>query len=104
VQRSGVKLQPDDGEDDDGEQHQQADLEQRSHGLDDGLQHDLQTCGVEGKKKKQKNDVGLHVGTPDGKSVVFSKKKKNNRCLIDSSKFAFDNASPTTRCRHTVYR
>lgn len=43
VQRTGVKLQSDDGKNDDGKQHQQADLKQRCHSLDDGLQHDLQT-------------------------------------------------------------
>jgi hypothetical protein len=42
VQGSRVELQSDDGEDDDGEQDQETDLEQRRHSLDDGLQHDLQ--------------------------------------------------------------
>lgn len=52
VQRAGVKLQSDDGEYDDGEQHQQPDLEQRCHSLDDGLQHDLQTYTGGGGEKK----------------------------------------------------
>lgn len=60
VQRSRVKLQSDDGEYDDGEQHQQADLEQRCHGLDDGLQHDLQTYA---EIKEKKNTGGLQPGT-----------------------------------------
>lgn len=59
VQRPGVKLQSDDGEYDDGEQHQQADLEQWSHGLDDGLQHDLQTY-----EEKQKNRTKRYTGHP----------------------------------------
>ena len=39
---AAVELQADDGEHEDGEEQQQADLQQRHHGLDDGLQHDLQ--------------------------------------------------------------
>lgn len=57
MQRPRVELQPDDGEYDDGEQHQQPDLEQRRHGLDDGLQHDLQTCGSGKEKQKKKHEV-----------------------------------------------
>lgn len=37
------QLQPDDGVDDDDEEDQQGDVEQRNHGLHDGVQHDLQT-------------------------------------------------------------
>lgn len=72
VQRSGVKLQPDDRKYDDGEQHQQADLEQRSHGLDDGLQHDLQTYTTKRRGKKQKNNVELHVSTADGNPLFLA--------------------------------
>lgn len=67
VQRSGVELQPDDRKYDDGEQHQQANLEERSHGLDDGLQHDLQTYTGE----REKNDEGLHQCTPDGDKFLI---------------------------------
>ena len=41
VEGPGVELQPDDGEDEDGEHDQQADLHQRGQGLQDGLQDDL---------------------------------------------------------------
>lgn len=40
-----VELQADDGEHEDGEEEQQPDLQQRHHGLHDGLEHHLQTCG-----------------------------------------------------------
>ncbi len=36
-----VELESDNGEDDDGEQNEQGDLEQRSHGLDDRVQDHL---------------------------------------------------------------
>jgi hypothetical protein len=35
------QLQADDGVDDDDEQDQQGDVEERNHGLDDGVQHNL---------------------------------------------------------------
>lgn len=38
-----VKLQPDDGEHDDGEEEQQADLKQRDHGFHYRFQHHLET-------------------------------------------------------------
>lgn len=37
-----VELQTDDGKHEDGEEQEKADLEQRDHGLHDGLQHNLQ--------------------------------------------------------------
>lgn len=43
MQRPGVELETDDGEDDYREKHQEADLQQRRHSLYDGLQYDLQT-------------------------------------------------------------
>lgn len=43
VQSAAVELQADDGEHEDSEEEQQADLQQRHHGLHDGLQDDLQT-------------------------------------------------------------
>ena len=43
VQLATVELQADDGEHEDGEEEQHADLEQRNHGLHDGLQDDLET-------------------------------------------------------------
>ena len=42
VQFAAVELQADDGEHEDCEEEQQANLQQRHHGLHDGLQHDLQ--------------------------------------------------------------
>lgn len=57
VQRPRVELEPDDGEDDDGEQHEQADLQQRRHCLDDGLEHDLQTLTTNTTHQYQLSDV-----------------------------------------------
>lgn len=37
-----VELQTNDGKHEDGEEQKEADLEQRDHGLHDGLQHNLQ--------------------------------------------------------------
>lgn len=45
VKFAHVELHPDDGEHDNGEEEQQADLKQRDHGLHDGLQHHLETWG-----------------------------------------------------------
>ena len=43
MQSSRVELEADDGEDEDGEHDEEADLHQRGQRLQDGLQHDLQT-------------------------------------------------------------
>lgn len=43
VKGARVELEADDGEDDDREQNEKCDLEQRRHGLQDGLQDDLKT-------------------------------------------------------------
>lgn len=43
VQFPAVKLQADDGKHKDGKEEQQADLQQRNHGLHDRLQDNLQT-------------------------------------------------------------
>ena len=43
MQRPGVELQPDDGEDHDGEHDEEANLHEGGEGLDDGLHHNLQT-------------------------------------------------------------
>ena len=51
VEDAAVELEADDGEDDDCEQDEQADLQQRSHGAQDGLEDDLQTCND--RKKRQ---------------------------------------------------
>lgn len=40
-----VELHPDNGEHDDGEEEQQADLKQRHHGFHYGFQDNLETCG-----------------------------------------------------------
>lgn len=45
VELAHVKLHPDDGKHDDGEEEQQADLKQRDHGFHYGLQHHLETWG-----------------------------------------------------------
>lgn len=42
VKLPAVELQTDDGKHEDGKEQEKADLEQRDHGLHDGLQHDLQ--------------------------------------------------------------
>ena len=54
VQGSGIKFEADDGEDDDGEQHQQPDLQQRGHCFDDRLEHHLQTWRSAHQGKAQK--------------------------------------------------
>lgn len=38
------QLQADDGVDDDDEKHEQGDVQQGHHGLDDGIQDHLETC------------------------------------------------------------
>ena len=45
MQSSGVELKTNDGEDDDGEHDQEADLHQRGQGLQDGLEDHLETWG-----------------------------------------------------------
>lgn len=52
VELAAVELQTDDGKHEDGEEQQQANLQQGHHGLDDGLQHDLKTC-------RQTRDEGI---------------------------------------------
>ena len=47
VQGPGVELQPDDGEDDDGEEQQQRDVGQRTDGLPDRAHDHLQACKAE---------------------------------------------------------
>jgi hypothetical protein len=44
VEDAVEELEADDGEDDDREQNEQADLQQRRHCLQNRLEHDLQTC------------------------------------------------------------
>ena len=53
VERPGVELEPDDGEDEDGEHDEERDLHERRQRLEDGLQHDLQTCSVQGEGEKE---------------------------------------------------
>ena len=43
VERSGVELEPHDGEDDDGEEQEQRDVDQGADRLQDGRNHNLQT-------------------------------------------------------------
>lgn len=43
MQRPWVELEANNSEDDYRKKHQEADLQQRRHSLDDGLQYDLQT-------------------------------------------------------------
>lgn len=47
VEFAHVKLHPDDGKHDNGEEKQQADLKQRYHGFHYGLQHHLETWETE---------------------------------------------------------
>ena len=63
VQRPRVELQADDREDDDGEEHQQPDLEQRRHGLDDRLEHDLQACHTHKHQYPARLDSAACVGS-----------------------------------------
>lgn len=44
MQQAHEQLEPDDGEDEDGEEHEQADLKQRHHRLQDRLEHHLEAC------------------------------------------------------------
>ena len=62
VQGSGVEFQADNGEDDDGKQHQQADLEQWSHGFDDGFEHHLQTWKQTPHIELDRASLGLGQG------------------------------------------
>ena len=54
MERPGVELEPDDGEDEDGEHDEERDLHERRQRLEDRLEDDLQTCVVQGKKGKGK--------------------------------------------------
>ena len=62
MERPGVELEPDDGEDEDGEHDEERDLHERRQRLEDGLQHDLQTCvafGEEGGRERGKRPVRI---------------------------------------------
>lgn len=50
VKFPAVELQTDDGKHEDGEEQQQADLEQGDHGFHDGLQHNLQALNYSQRK------------------------------------------------------
>lgn len=50
VKLPAVELQTDDGKHEDGEEQEEADLEQRDHGLHDGLQHNLQALKYSQRK------------------------------------------------------
>lgn len=50
VQLAAIELQADDGEHEDGEEEQKADLQQRDHGLNDGLEHNLQAWRSRAKR------------------------------------------------------
>lgn len=54
VEFAHVELNPDDGEHDDGEEKQEADLQQRNHGFHDGLQHHLETWDGENIHSRKK--------------------------------------------------
>lgn len=47
VKLPAVELQADDGKHEDGKEQEEADLEQRNHGLHDGLEHNLQALKKE---------------------------------------------------------
>lgn len=53
VKLPAVELQADDGKHEDGKEQEEADLEQRNHGLHDGLEHNLQAL----KKSKEAKDI-----------------------------------------------
>lgn len=55
MQLPAVELQADDGKHEDSEKEQQANLEERHHGLHDGFQHNLQAW--EGKERAQLSTV-----------------------------------------------
>ena len=48
MEGAGGELESDDGEDEDGEHDEEGDLHERRQRLEDGLEHDLQTCVVRG--------------------------------------------------------
>ena len=52
VKSSGVELQPDDGEDDDGKHDEEPDLHEGGQGLQDGLEDDLEAWG-QGEENEQ---------------------------------------------------
>lgn len=64
MQLPAVKLQADDGKHENGEKEQQADLEERHHGLHDGLQHDLQAWEGKRKSPAQLSTRRSEPGTP----------------------------------------
>lgn len=70
VKFAHVELHTDDGEHDNGEEQQQADLEQGDHGLHDGLQHHLETC--RGQKKVRSGTFHWREFTEDNSKCTSS--------------------------------
>lgn len=71
-----IELQADDGEHEDGKEEQQPDLQQRDHGLHDGLQHHLQAWS-----RKTAQGVG-EQGQPRGaasQGVPWGQNKQSSR-------------------------
>lgn len=52
---SVVEFEADDGKYDDGEEHQQRDLKERSHRFDDGFQYDLKTWNARDEFERAEN-------------------------------------------------
>lgn len=61
VELSHVEVQADDGEHEDGEEEQESDLQQRNHGLHDGLQNHLQTWSRERRTRERRRKTGPSV-------------------------------------------
>lgn len=76
-----VELEADDGEHKDGEEEQQPDLQQRDHGLHDGLEHHLQawsqkTAQGESDSRRGRQEGGrLHRECLCGQNKQFSRAK-----------------------------
>lgn len=63
VQLPTVEFQADDSEHQDGKEEQEADLQERHHGLHDGLQHDLQAWKA-GREWEAEPSLTQHRLTP----------------------------------------
>lgn len=58
VEFAHVELEANDGEHEDGKEEQQPDLQERNHGLHDGLEHHLQTWGQSRQRRAGQRAVG----------------------------------------------
>ena len=79
VQLAAVELQADDGEHEDGEEKQHADLEQRNHGLHDGLQDDLETWRRRRRRRRRRTRQETHEHVANRWRIIMCDFSRNTR-------------------------